>query len=73
MLLQRDSEKSKTSDAKYVTLSPPEYQTLHKWMDSVEKISNHFPREGGVCNCGYRMRDVQDWAEHLTGFLFKKP
>lgn len=74
MLLQRDSENSKTSEGeRIITLSPPELQTLHKYMESVKKISNHFPREGGKCGCGYQMRDVNDWAEHLTELLFKKP
>lgn len=74
MLLQRDSENSKTSDGeRIVSLSPPEIQTLRRYIEASDKISNHFPREGGKCGCGYQMRDVQDWAEHLTGLLFKKP
>ena len=73
MLLQRDSENSKTSEGQYRTMSPPEYQTLHRYMDSMKKIVQHYPRDLGECECGFMFDDHMGWAEHLTGFLFKKP
>lgn len=72
MLLQ-DSENSKTSSEKIIRLSPPEYQTRHKYYESIEKIVKHFPRDLGDCSCGFVFGDERGWAEHLTGLLFKKP
>lgn len=74
MLLQRDSGNSKTSDGEQtISLLPSECQILHKYMESIEKIEKHYPRDLGECECGFVFEDHRGWAEHLTGLLFKKP
>lgn len=56
-------------------LSPPDYQTVHRWDDTAAKIEAHVPRtpSPGVCECGARFPTDQAWAEHLADVLLGHP
>lgn len=52
-------------------LTPPEYQTIHRWDDFVEKLAAHVPAGAG-CACGVPGAG-REWAEHVADTLLGHP
>lgn len=52
----------------YRSLTPPEYQQIHRHNDAIETLMNHMPKDG-YCLCGIHLTDLA-WAEHAADILF---
>lgn len=52
----------------YRSLTPPEYQQIHRHNDAVLVLANHMPKDG-ECLCGAKLTDLA-WAEHMADLLF---
>lgn len=50
------------------SLTPPQYQALHRHYDAVSTLAEHMPKEG-ECLCGAKLSDLA-WAEHMADILF---
>lgn len=52
-------------------LTPTEYQVIHRWDDTVEKLLAHRPGGAG-CACG-GASEGREWAEHVADALLGHP
>lgn len=50
------------------TLTPPQYQQLHRHYDAINIIAEHMPK-AGKCRCGIKLTEIA-WAEHMAQILF---
>lgn len=50
------------------SLTPPEYQALHRHIDAMSTLAEHMPKDG-ECLCGAKLADLA-WAEHMADILF---
>lgn len=56
------------TDIVYRSLTPPEYQQIHRHNDAVVVLSEHTPKEDR-CLCGLPLTTI-DWADHMADLLF---
>lgn len=57
-----------TSKLTFRSMTPPEYQQIHRHNDAVQTIAEHQPKDG-ECMCGAQLTDLA-WAEHMADILF---
>lgn len=57
-----------STDIAYRSLTPPEYQRIHRHNDAIGIIANHQPKDG-QCLCGAELTELA-WAEHMADILF---
>jgi hypothetical protein len=63
-----NAQPESNTSVQYRTMSPAEYQQVHRREDAVRTFSEHQPK-GRTCKCGTTM-PAGGWAEHMANILY---